>query len=73
MHNQTELYRKHFLRRVVAVILLLCYVAVLPVQAEALYTNDRTGYQVILEDDADLLDAEQEQTLLETMKKITEF
>jgi len=41
--------------------------------AEALYTNPETGYEVILEDDADLLTAEEEAVLAEKMKDITEW
>lgn len=43
------------------------------VSAETLYTNPETGYEVILEDDADLLTAEEETALSEKMKGITEW
>ena len=44
------------------------------VYAEALeYTNESTGYKVVIEDDADLLNDSEEQLLLEQMKKLTTF
>lgn len=36
-------------------------------------TNNTTGYSAVIEDDADLLTAEEEQLLLEQMKDITEY
>ena len=41
--------------------------------AQADYTNPETGYQVIIEDDADLLTPSQEDDLADEMKEITRF
>lgn len=40
-------------------------------KAETIYTNPENGYEAIIEDDADLLDSEQEATLQGVMKDIT--
>ena len=40
--------------------------------AEALYTNPDTGYEVVIEDGADLLTDAEEESLLEVMKPVTE-
>ncbi len=37
------------------------------------YSNEETGYQVVLQDDADLLSDQEEELLCETMEKITEY
>ena len=41
--------------------------------AEVLYQNPEKGYEVLIEDDADLLNAEEITTLAETMKPITQY
>lgn len=41
--------------------------------AEEKYRNETTGYQVLIEDDADLLTGEEENRLAELMKEITEY
>lgn len=41
--------------------------------ADTGYTNPETGYTILLEDDADLLTAAEENALLAEMEKITEF
>lgn len=50
-----------------------CLAVGLPVHAEALYTNEETGYQVYIEDDADLLSREEELALAEQMQGITAY
>lgn len=50
-----------------------CLGAELPVHAEVIYTNEDTGYQVCMEDDADLLSEEEEQALAEQMQGITVY
>ncbi len=39
----------------------------------AQYTNPETGYQVLVSDDSDLLTADEERSLVEDMKPVTEF
>lgn len=43
------------------------------VSAEEKYKNESTGYRVLIEDDADLLTAEEEDSLAELMEGITEY
>lgn len=43
----------------------------LVVQGESIYENPETGYEVIIEDDADLLSDEEEEALHSVMKEIT--
>ncbi len=45
----------------------------LPVQAEVMYTNEETGYQVCIEDDADLLSQEEESALAQQLRGITVY
>ena len=43
------------------------------IYAEALYTNEDNGYEVYIEDDAELLTDNEEEKLLEVMKDITKY
>jgi len=45
----------------------------IPCHAEVLYQNPETGYEVLIEDDAALLTAEEISLLAETMEPITEY
>ncbi|MDE5950314.1 MAG: hypothetical protein K2H12_01870, partial [Acetatifactor sp.] len=45
----------------------------LPVKAEIFYTNENTGYQVYIEDDAGLLSVAEQQELAEQMQGITAY
>ena len=45
----------------------------LPVKAEIFYTNENTGYQVHIEDDAELLSVTEQQELAEQMRGITAY
>lgn len=53
--------------------LTVCLMMGLPVHAEVIYTNEETGYQVCIEDDADLLSEEEEQALARQMLGITAY
>lgn len=50
-----------------------CLLMGMPVHAEVIYTNEDTGYQVCIEDDADLLSEEEEQALAGQMLGITAY
>ncbi len=57
-------------------VLFLCLITLgqaLPARAEVFYESPETGYRVILEDDAELLDEEQEASLAEAMEEITAY
>lgn len=51
----------------------LCGGAFAAQRDDAQYTNPQTGFQVLIRDDNDLLTAEQESSLVEVMKPITEY
>ena len=53
--------------------LAVCLAAGLPVHAEILYTNSDTGYQVHIEDDAELLSQEEIESLAQQMQGITAY
>ena len=64
--------------RYAAVMLILCLTLgfmLTPIKAQAAedYTNPETGYQAVIEDDADLLTDSEETALLENMKPITAY
>ena len=44
-----------------------------PVNAETLYTNPDTGYEAVVEDEADLLSDSEEDDLCDILKKVTEY
>lgn len=51
----------------------MCLTVGSPVYAEVLYTNDDTGYQVHIEDDAGLLSQEEKESLGQQMQGITSY
>lgn len=51
----------------------LCLLSGTTCFAQTIYTNPDTGYQVIIEDDAELLSAEEEESLSRLMMETTEF
>lgn len=53
--------------------LTVCLMAGMPVHAEILYTNSDTGYQVHIEDDAELLSQEEIESLAQQMQGITAY
>ena len=53
--------------------LLLCLCAFSAAAEGKTWTNPETGYRAILEDDIDLLTAEQEDSIMENMKKLTDY
>lgn len=53
--------------------LVLCLMTGMPVSAEVLYTNNDTGYQVHIEDDAGLLSQEERESLAQQMQGITAY
>lgn len=53
--------------------LAVCLAAGLPVHAQILYTNSDTGYQVYIEDDAELLSQEEIESLAQQMQGITAY
>lgn len=55
------------------VCLLFCMVVKLPVSAEVFVTNEDTGYQVCIEDDAELLSEAERQELARQMVNITQY
>ena len=59
----------------IPIALLCACLASMPVFAsgEAVYTDASSGYVVVMEDDADLLSAEEEDALIEKMKPITAY
>lgn len=52
---------------------ILCFIMQKTVFAESLYYNEENGYEVVIEDDADLLSDYEEEKLLSKMIKITEY
>ena len=80
VHNillQLQIHIRSFCWQRVSAVLCICFVLVFfmpfPVNAEAIFQNEETGYQVIIEDDADLLTLEEEDYLISIMKEITDY
>ncbi|MGN0375191.1 MAG: hypothetical protein ACI4EN_06780, partial [Butyrivibrio sp.] len=54
-------------------VILMCSIAVNTCLAGSEYSNPSTGYEVIIDDGADLLTSSEEAKLLEDMKPITQY
>jgi len=59
--------------KIICLSLFLLLIIPISTNAEELYKNNETGYSVIIEDDANLLTNQEEENLLNEIKKITEY